>query len=404
MRVTGTRTTTALVVLALLAAAATASAQEVAFLPLDVSHASISPAAQEKIEETLRLIARETLASAGFNILTAANTLKILADRNIDPLKATEASSAVEAGRELGAALVVAGSVATADGWHTAFIGLYDVPTGAALAYVKLEGTTARELEQALDAACRPAFALAARSLRAAPRASLRPAEKSGASVRSWTEERADYEWIALPPGGFTAGCLDDDPLCAEAEKPARPVELRGFQIGRQEVTVAQFAKCAASGSCAASARHFDADGGLCNWKRGRLQYPMNCVTWEQAGAFCAWLGARLPTGDEWEYAARSGEARLYPWGSAAPEPRHARFAQFTGTAAVATLPAGQTKWGLFDVAGNVAEWTSTQPDGVRVEVRGGAWNYPARQLRTSARRLVSASTWTTDLGFRCAL
>lgn len=93
----------------------------------------------------------------------------------------------------------------------------------------------------------------------------------------------------------------------------------------------------------------------------GYADHPAPESTWFGARAYCRWRGARLPSEIEWEAAARGRSGRRYPWGDAPPTPAHAVYGRARGdTDPVGAHPEGATPRGVFDMAGNLAEWTSS--------------------------------------------
>lgn len=147
-------------------------------------------------------------------------------------------------------------------------------------------------------------------------------------------------------------------------------------------------------------------------------------VEWEQAKKFSEWVGGRLPTEAEWEYAARSaGKDYKYPWGNEDATCKRAVISDCEGEAVpVCSKTAGNTAQGLCDMAGNVWEWTqdeyhnsyngapsdgSAWGEGSRtLKVgRGGSWNFGAEYVRSADRgHDVSRNyNWSAELGFRPA-
>lgn len=133
------------------------------------------------------------------------------------------------------------------------------------------------------------------------------------------------------------------------------------FAIDETEVTVDQFAECVEADGCTEPST-----GEPCNWGvTGHGDHPVNCVTYPQAAAYCAWANKRLPTAEEWEYAARYNDNRKYPWGdSTADYNTKSNFAVLTDgyefTAPVGSYTAGNSALGLKDMSGNVWEWTQS--------------------------------------------
>ena len=218
-------------------------------------------------------------------------------------------------------------------------------------------------------------------------------------------------------------GCTAGDTKCGADESPAHQVTLSPYFIDSHEVSVAQYAACVATGTCTAPAT----TSGCNASGTGKDNHPVNCVTWDQATAYCAWSQpyARLPTEAEWERAALGAGDTKYPWGTAGPDCTRANFMGKTGgcvggTSAIGAYPAGASPLGATDFAGNVAEWVSDVYDpgtyatsayardpqgpttGAGHVVRGGSYASSASGMRATARS-VGISTGDAKTGLRCA-
>ncbi len=219
---------------------------------------------------------------------------------------------------------------------------------------------------------------------------------------------------VLLPPATFERGCVLGDASCFADEQPRHPVILTsGFFVHTTEVTVGSF-----SAFAAATARKMV---DVPSWADDT--HAVVNVTWEDARQYCQWIGGRLPTEAEWEYAARGGEAgRRYPWGEGIDQDR----ANYDGTGGLdvfpKSAPAGSfpaNDFGLHDTAGNVWEWCADwyaeraygseavadpagPAEGVRRVVRGGSWTSDPGRLRTSYRFSLDPATESLSVGFRC--
>jgi formylglycine-generating enzyme required for sulfatase activity len=220
------------------------------------------------------------------------------------------------------------------------------------------------------------------------------------------------------PPGTVLAdeACVEEAPAARRVDLPggaylmgprAEKVTVAPFSMDRTEVTVGAYAACVAAGQCSAPAKE-----ALCNWGvPGKGKHPVNCVSWPQAAEYCAWVGGRLPTEKEWEWAARGATAgRKYPWGDAEPDGQLCWKRLSTdekrargGTCAVGTHPLGASAQGIQDLAGNVAEWTASDYGAEQRVIRGGSWSSEEpREVETAHRRWDSLTSQYATLGFRC--
>ncbi len=233
---------------------------------------------------------------------------------------------------------------------------------------------------------------------------------------------------VKIPGGTFYAG-LDPDGGYSECKKyydkckrswysnegPVHEVSLKPFAIDKYEVTQEDFERVMGS-----NPSEF----------RGSNR-PVENVTWHEARDYCQKMGKRLPTETEWEKAAKGGRDTLYPWGDRV-ESGKANFCDtncanrlknnefddgYKNTAPVGKYPANG--YGLYDMAGNVWEWTADwydksaysqrtrsdpqgPPNGEEKVLRGGSWNHLPYNMRTANRDRYDPTERYHNIGFRC--
>jgi eukaryotic-like serine/threonine-protein kinase len=238
---------------------------------------------------------------------------------------------------------------------------------------------------------------------------------------------------VVVPEGTAVIGCPAAAGVdCGKPAEAVATVELDTFEIDRTPVTVADYARCVRNDHCSANGLRVPFFRGeaqpevakFCNWDlAGREQHPINCVTWEQARQFCHWAGKRLPTGAEWEKAARGSDGRLYPWGNSGftAGPPRANIADesarglvrarrirpgyndgYGGTSPVGSYPEGASPYGVLDMVGNVWQWVADEQDGEH-ESRGASWASDASAANAAHRRLLAGEHRSANGGFRCA-
>lgn len=211
-----------------------------------------------------------------------------------------------------------------------------------------------------------------------------------------------------VPVGEFDMGSDDGN----SNEQPIHPVTVDEFWIDQTEVTNEQYEHCVADGQCNES-RYADD-----NTYNG-AQQPVVGVSWNDADEYCSWVGSRLPTEAEWEYAARGVDSNSYPWGDESPNADLLNYNQNVGktTAVGSYSPDGDSWVGASDMAGNVWEWTNSlhQPypyngrDGredinstnIRV-FRGGSWYFNDYSIRAAIRNSSDPANRYNFIGFRC--
>ena len=237
--------------------------------------------------------------------------------------------------------------------------------------------------------------------------------------------------WATIPAGRFQMGCVPADSQCRGDERPRHAVNVAAFRMMTTPVTIAMYRAYANQ-----NARPMPSQP---EWN-SRDDQPVVAVSWAQAAAFCRANDSRLPTEAEWEYAARGGaDGAIYAWGNGAtPAAQGQKLTNLADEASrrknpgwtdflsgyddgfPETSPVGAfppNRFGLYDMAGNVWQWTSSLDmaypyranDGredpnsrERRALRGGSWTTPLRGLRLSYRVMDDPRDEDDNHGFRC--
>ncbi|MCP4885283.1 MAG: SUMF1/EgtB/PvdO family nonheme iron enzyme [Planctomycetaceae bacterium] len=208
-------------------------------------------------------------------------------------------------------------------------------------------------------------------------------------------------KFAVIPPGEFTMGSPGQVPGHEDNETPHRVTLSQPFQMGVHEVTQAQYQQVMGT-----NVSQFDGS-----------ENPVEKVSWSDATEFCRKLSAlpeekaaghlyRLPTEAEWEHACRAGTDTVYSFGDSDAEFRD--YAWFAGNSNGETHPIGLKKpnrWGLYDMYGNVSEFTVSDQTGSSAGsfgfLRGGNWQANSEDCRSASRRKQSEDDINSDGGFR---
>jgi len=243
-------------------------------------------------------------------------------------------------------------------------------------------------------------------------------------------QHRPVIEWIDLPDKSFTMGSIAKQKLRKENEK-AHKVNIENnfnpkvkskwekcgsrFRMSKYEITFDQY-----DAFCEANGKAKPYDNG---WGRGNR--PVINVSWKDANDFAVWMGCRLPTEAEWEFACRADSTTIFNTGNtlnydlANIKTSFPVKGPYSGTFIQKTQPVGNympNQWGLYDMHGNVWEWCSdwygeykrgvqTNPigpaDGKQKVVRGGAWDSNATLCRSAYRYRLDPRRGKPNVGFR---
>ncbi len=230
--------------------------------------------------------------------------------------------------------------------------------------------------------------------------------------------DREEYVWI--PGGTFLMGCVKGDAKCEKDEKPQHSVTIgHGLWMGRNEVQVGSYRRFVRAKNVKMPTPPI--------WGRGKWDpddHPIVNVSWQDANSYCSWVGGRLPTEAEWEYAARANRPnKIYPMDSLEESRDKANFNgkglndDWEHTAPVRKFDPNPFK--LYDMAGNVWEWVSDwyrdgysevplrdpagPPSGKQNVARGGSFDSdPKTHLRISIRKPFNKPA--NNIGLRCVM
>lgn len=214
---------------------------------------------------------------------------------------------------------------------------------------------------------------------------------------------------VYVPGGEFTMGNDTGD----EYERPAHRVMVKPFFVDLNEVTCEQYSEFVKATG------HKLPVGWRITFPQGAGRQPVTGVDWYDANDYAHWANKRLPTEEEWEFAARGTDGRIYPWGnewrSNAANAGDSNAGQFTN---VGSYPEGKSPFGVMDMIGNAWEWTSSElrlypgsqishpSSGERKIIRGASWvkdNPPDWTATYRGFALPSGGKDYGKVGFRCA-
>jgi formylglycine-generating enzyme required for sulfatase activity len=215
---------------------------------------------------------------------------------------------------------------------------------------------------------------------------------------------------VQIPEGEFLMGNLE-----TEGAPLPHTVYVSSFLMDKLPLTVGRFKRFAA-----ATGRPLPPDP----YWGVHDDFPVAFVRWDEAKAYCEWVGGRLPTEAEREKAARGTDGRKFPWGNEEPSPERGVFRRewgYEGNDAVGIRPAGASPYGLLDTGGNMWEFCEDwwDPDYFKTSppkdplgpktgrarvVKGGSWDSRPTVLSASSRNFAYTGYREGDFGFRCAM
>jgi formylglycine-generating enzyme required for sulfatase activity len=238
-----------------------------------------------------------------------------------------------------------------------------------------------------------------------------RPWARPGPALEYPPGSRCPTGMVEIAGGEFTMGDNAGPPI----QQPEHKVEVQTFCLDKTEVTAGAYQKCMEASVCPAWEVSYGKLYPPCNdVSKGQENYPRNCVSYDAATDYCGWLGKRLPTEQEWEYAAKGGARNFkYPWGNMPPDRTRACYGKNRfkdSSCPVASFPLEAS--GVYDLGGNLNEYVTDRfvrypgssfhsGSGERMCRGGDFWDKDPKDLESAARSLINCGRPT---GFRCAL
>lgn len=225
---------------------------------------------------------------------------------------------------------------------------------------------------------------------------------------------------ITIPAGVFKMGNPEGEGR--SDEWPQLEIYLDEFQIDQVEVTNERYMRFVQATGHRNPPNPYGT--GTLQSAKDIEELPVVQVTWYDSKTYCAWAKKRLPTEAEWEKAARGTDGRKYPWGNSPPSEKRANFDrewdEVKTLYPVGSMPAGDSPYGVKDMAGNAREWVADWYDadyyrnavdrnpqgpdkkGIVRSIRGGSWHSPVGDIRAAARGKGGFALQTHGTGFRC--
>lgn len=226
-----------------------------------------------------------------------------------------------------------------------------------------------------------------------------------------------NIKFVKVPSGPFIAGVTEQEKVYVEEKSPEYAEYDLGDDLPMHTVYLEQYAIAAYAVTYAQFRQFVDETNyrSYVPWAwitDDLLNHPVTQIRWRDAEAFCNWAGYRLPTELEWEKAARGIDGRIFPWGNrwnpevcnTSETSRNIRTVK--RTVPVDHFPAGTSPFGLYNMAGNVFEWTDNRNHDERnwPVLRGGGADGGWEMARCAARLTrYSPNTGGDYFGFRCA-